>query len=228
MNRNTLKYIAAAAMLLDHISAFFLPISTPLGCIMRIIGRLTAPIMCHFISEGFSHTASKRKYGIRLLVFAVISQLPYSLANIDYQFRLNMIFTLFLGFLMLCAYEKIRNNLLKTTVIILLFIIANFSEWGIIAPMWILSFYILRSDKKSTVTAFVLISSMHVLINSVSAVYAGFHWYAQLWQAGLLLFIPFFLSYNGKKGSGSAFSKWFFYIFYPLHLFIIALILNLT
>ena len=56
MNRNTLKYIAVIAMLADHIALAFVGMNNPAGVIMRVIGRLTAPIMCYFLAEGFFHT----------------------------------------------------------------------------------------------------------------------------------------------------------------------------
>ena len=73
MNRNILKYIAVIAMLCDHISLVFVGMDKPLGVAMRVFGRLTAPIMCYFLVEGYMHTRSKKKYGARLLVFALIS-----------------------------------------------------------------------------------------------------------------------------------------------------------
>ena len=78
LNRTQLKYIAALAMLIDHIGAFFIPVTTPIGALCRIIGRLTAPIMCFFLAEGYEHTRSKLKYGIRLLIFALVSQPFYA------------------------------------------------------------------------------------------------------------------------------------------------------
>lgn len=229
MNRNQLKYIAAAAMLIDHISAFFIPITTPLGCVMRIIGRLTAPIMCFFLAEGFRYTTSHKKYGIRLFIFAVISQFAYSFAQgisiLTPDF--NMIFTLFLCFLILLTYEKIRNVILKTTVIFLLIAVSFFSDWGIIAPMWVLSFYILHNDTNYKILSFSLISLLHIVINSFPAISGGYNWYGQLWQLGVFMFIPLLLLYNGKSGKKNIFSKWFFYVFYPLHLIVIGQINNI-
>ena len=66
INRNALKYIAIVAMVSDHIAAALIPKETPPYFIMRLIGRLTAPIMCYFITEGFYHTRSRRNYGLRL------------------------------------------------------------------------------------------------------------------------------------------------------------------
>lgn len=229
MNRNQLKYIAAAAMLVDHIAAFFVPIETPLGCVMRIIGRLTAPIMCLFLAEGFRYTSSKTKYGIRLFIFAVISQFAYVFAH---GIRLltpnfNMIFTLFLCFLVLLSYENIKNSIIKAAVIFILVGFSLFSDWGIIAPMWVLAFYVLHDDTQYKIITFSLVSLIHIIISIVSAITNGYNWYSQMWQIGVFLFIPLLILYNGKNGSKNMFSKWFFYIFYPLHLLAIGQINNI-
>ena len=226
MKRNHLKYIAVAAMLLDHISAFFIPITSPAGCVMRIIGRLTVPIMCYFLAEGFRHTTSHKKYGIRLFIFAAISQFPYAFVQgipiLTPMF--NMIFTLFLCFLILLCYKKIENELLKITLIFALVLLSFFSDWGLIAPLWVLSFYIVNDDKKYRLFIFTAISTLHLLICTASAITNGDPWYAQMWQAGVFLFIPLMLLYNGKNGCKTLFSKWFFYMFYPAHLIAIGLI----
>ena len=224
MSRSTLKYIAIIAMTLDHISAFFLPIDTPLGCAMRIIGRITAPVMCYFIAEGFRYTSSRRNYGLRLFICAVISQAAYSFAHAGEAFELNMIFTLLIGFLMLCAYEEIKNTALRSITILLLTAASYFCDWGIIAPLWILSFHILRSDRKMLFSAFTFISLMHITLNTAACIITEIPWYSQLWQAGIFLFIPLILLCNGKKGRGGLFSKWFFYTYYPFHLAIIGIV----
>lgn len=223
MNRNHLKYIAATVMLLDHIAAFFLPVTSPAAGVMRLIGRLTAPIMCYFLAEGFRHTSSHKKYGIRLFIFAVISQVPYAFShNIPISMPMfNMIFTLFLCFLILLCYEKVENNILKISAILILIFISVFSDWGIIAPLWVLSFHILYNDPKYKILLFSAVSLLHIIICTVSVITSSDVWYAQMWQLGVFLFIPLMLCYNGKNGSKNIFSKWFFYIFYPLHLTII-------
>lgn len=224
MSRTVLKYIAIIAMTLDHISAFFLPIDTALGFAMRITGRITAPVMCYFIAEGFRFTSDRRSYGKRLLIFALISQPAYYFADTSQPLRLNMLFTLLIGFMMLCAYDKIKNTALKCAAIMLLLTASCFCDWGIIAPMWILTFHILKNDRKMLFTAFTAISLMHILINTMACITAGIAWYSQLWQAGVFLFIPLILLYDSKNGRGGIFSKWFFYTYYPLHLAIISVI----
>lgn len=226
MNRNQLKYIAAAAMLTDHAGMFFVPITNPIGLIMRIIGRLTAPIMCMFLAEGYFYTSSKKKYGIRLFVFAVISQFAYAFSheNPIYSPNFNMIFTLFLCFLILLSNEKIENAALKTLAIFALTAVSIFSDWGIIAPLWVLAFYLYKDDTNRKTLLFCLIAAMHVLMSVIFSITNGYNWYGELWQLGVYLFVPLMFLYNGKSGKNTAFSKWFFYVFYPLHLIVLGAI----
>ena len=222
LNRNQLKYIAIITMIIDHIAFLFIPLSSPIYSICRVIGKLTAPIMCYFLAEGYKYTSSKTKYATRLLVFAIISQFAFSLTFYHTLFSLNlfnMIFTLFLCFLVLLSYEKIRNKLIKWIVISCLVAVSYFSDWGIFAPLWVLGFYVFENETLKqvvyyyTITIFVIIFKC-IIINNYS-------WNNILIQLGLFLFIPVLYLYNGEKGNSNKFNKWFFYIFYPLHLIIL-------
>lgn len=228
LNRNQLKYIAAAAMLIDHIGMLFIPVSNPLGCLMRVIGRLTAPIMCMFLAEGYYYTSSKIKYGARLFVFAVLSQSAYAFAHGNSLLTpdFNMIFTLFLCFLILLANENIKNYALKAAVIFALTAVSYFCDWGVFAPLWVLTFYIFREDKKRKALLFSAIAGTEILSSVIFCVLNGYHWYGELWQTGLYLFIPVIFIYNGEGGSKNAFSRWFFYLFYPLHLVLLRIIFD--
>ncbi len=73
-----LKYIAIIAMFIDHFAWLFVNTNSVLGQLMHSIGRLTAPIMCFFIAEGYYKTSNIKKYLFRLGIFAVISILPFS------------------------------------------------------------------------------------------------------------------------------------------------------
>lgn len=79
LNRDTIKYLAILAMLLNHIANLFLTPGTLLCEIFLDIGYFTAITMCYFLVEGFHFTHSKRKYGQRLLLFAILSQVPFML-----------------------------------------------------------------------------------------------------------------------------------------------------
>lgn len=108
LNRDVIKYIAMFTMLLNHISHILLKEVTFLSELFVDVGYFTAITMCYFMVEGYRYTRSKKKYGRRLLLFAIISQFPYSLAfGIENGF--SMIYTLFLCFMILVVREKVAN-----------------------------------------------------------------------------------------------------------------------
>lgn len=229
LNRTQLKYIAVFAMLIDHIGMMFIPVTTPLGALCRIVGRLTAPIMCMFLAEGFKHTRSKEKYAIRLFVFALVSQPFYAYAhgNSIFEADFNMIFTLFLSFMALYCAEKINNRFLRFFCVVLLICLSTYGDWGITAPLWVLCFYKWGESKSKSAFAFSAVALYWIFRATLNCIDMGYHWYGEFCQLGLFLFIPVIYIYNGEKGSDSAFSKWFFYIFYPLHLLVLTVIHNL-
>ncbi len=215
-------------MLSDHIGIAFVGMDNPLGVAMRVFGRLTAPIMCYFLVEGYMHTRSKKKYALRLLSFAFISQIPFSylLTGRLFSTHLNMMFTLFLCFMMLLCLDKIENRFIGVACSLALFCICSECDWGLVAPLWVIVFLIFRNDKRKLCIFYALVCAFWVLRSVSMEVADGDLWYQGLWQAGTLGFIPFVYLYNGEAGRSSKFSKWFFYWFYPLHILIIAVVLR--
>ena len=230
LNRNEIKYLAMVAMLIDHIAMFFFSSGLPdaalfriaIYSLMRIIGRLTAPIMLFFLVEGFVHTSSRKKYGIRLLVFGLISQIPYALSHYNSLWKLdfNVIITLFVTFLMLIAAESINNRLVNRLVVFALIMVTFCCDWGVIGPFMAWLFYQNRDDRKAQIKYFSIICAIQVISAAVFLEMNGNHWYGELWQVGMFLVIPVLLCYNGESGSKSPINKWIFYIFYPLHLMV--------
>ena len=74
LNAGQLKLIAIIAMLFDHCVFLFLKNYFEVAVVLNVIGRLTMPIMCFFVAEGFYHTKDIKRYLMRMAVFAVISQ----------------------------------------------------------------------------------------------------------------------------------------------------------
>lgn len=221
LNRNQLKYIAIIAMLIDHIAFCFIPSSSFTHSICRFIGKLTAPIMCYFLVEGYKYTSSKIKYLMRLSVFSIVSQFAFSLAlfNKLFVFKFNMIFTLLLCFIVLLSYEKIKNKIVKWWIISALIIFSYYCDWGIFAPIWSLSFYIFKGNISKQVLSYSIITTIVIIIKYI--IIAAYPWNHILVQLGLLLFTAVLYLYNGERGKSSKFNKWFFYIFYPLHLLLL-------
>lgn len=224
LNRNQLKYIAIITMVIDHIGVFFIDSSTFIYALCRFVGKLSAPLICYFLVEGYKYTSSKKKYLARLGIFAIISQISFSLAisNKLFIFKLNMIFTLCICFLVLLSYEKIKNKLVKWTSIFCLILISYYCDWGIFAPLWVLVFNLFRENKLTQMCWYYVVTIFTIIIKYM--LINNYEWNTILCQLGLILFIPIIYLYNGEKGKNNKFNKWFFYIFYPLHLFIIALI----
>lgn len=108
--------------------------------VMVDVGYFTAITMCYFLVEGYGYTRSKEKYGKRLLLFALISEIPFCLAfteegTISFV-SMNMLFTLFLCFLILYAMEKIPSGTRQTLCILGLVFASAYSDWAFLAPIF--------------------------------------------------------------------------------------------
>ena len=99
----TLKIIAVVTMLIDHIAMAFLAQGSSLYMVMRSIGRLSFPIYCFLLVEGFYHTENKKKHLYMLLLFSIISEVPYDMIHghfISLSGQSVMV-TLLLGYVMI-------------------------------------------------------------------------------------------------------------------------------
>ena len=139
----------------------------------------------------------------------------------------SVIFTLFLGLVSIYLWDKV--NIPKYVKVILTGIIlwlSAFANWQYYLILLCLIFYFLKGNPKKmwityTIVAFLYIFSVSIFANPL---HIAFTWEFFPWKFGVFL-VPFFFSlYNGESGKKSAFNKWFFYIFYPLHLLIIGLL----
>ena len=224
MNREQIKYIAISAMLLDHIGMLFLPLHTPLGYLCRFVGRLTAPLMCFFLTEGFARTSSKKRYGLRLLIFAVISQPVYAWAcGVPlWEPEMNMLFTLFLCFLILLTEERLPQGP-RICAQVGLVVLSAWCDWSLWAPLWVLGFWRYRDSRKKQVAWYCAVAGLRV-IEGLLDLQNGTPLYAVSVFLGLFLAVPFLLLYDGRRGRGGKWAKWAFYWFYPLHLLVLMLL----
>ena len=175
---------------------------------MRGICRIVFPIYAFLLVEGFHHTHDKKKYGLRLLMFAAISEVPWDLLHTRMIIgsSQSVYVTLFLGFLGMCVLSSDKDTETKAVcaVIILLASLFANADYGCRGVGFILLLYVLRDQPiPQAVIGSCILSST--------------------WKAGLA-FIPINL-YNGERGmiKGKYWSL-FFYTAYPLHLLIIYLI----
>lgn len=228
LNSNHLKIIAIIAMTIDHIADLLYP-GMPnifISNIMHIIGRLTAPIMFFFICEGYHYTKDVKKYISRLFIFALISHfaycfafginfIPFSTGNIFNQ--TSIMWTLAWAVVALHIVHG-KNNLKewqKWLLIILINLITFSSDFSSIAVMAILFMYDRRGNLKSQMISMMAWLSLYALISYlfVSKTYG-------LIAMTAILVYPLLKNYNGQRGKVK-WLKWFFYLYYPLHLIII-------
>ncbi len=220
---SVLKLIAMLTMLVDHtafcilsqIDFFTQPLFTLLDrdislyFVLRLIGRLAFPIYAFLLVEGFVHTKNRKKYGIRLFAFALLSVIPWNVFHSGKLFypSQNVLFTLFFGYLALCAIEYLDKDKIKQlAALALLFALCLFTkiDYGIRGYGLVVAIYLLRN--KPIIQALL---SACILNNGYAAA---------------LAFIPIGL-YNGKRGfMKGKFSKYVCYLFYPLHMLVLGII----
>lgn len=220
INSFTLKIIAIITMTIDHVGATLFP----QYLFLRIIGRIAFPIFCYLIVEGFFHTKDVKKYLLRLLAFAFISEVPFDMAlksdnglNINFLNELNVFFTLLFGLLCIAAIDEIKTKKKTTWYSILLRII-------IVISSMLLAYY-LDTDYSVAGVAFIIIIYMlrekpvKLFIFSAILLYGCF---GSIEVYGLIGFLPIAF-YNGNKGPSL---KYLFYAFYPGHLLILYILKN--
>ena len=228
LSGSALKWIAVISMLVDHAAVVFFVASREVGrpllsadlyIVLRCIGRLAFPLYAFLLAEGFFHTRSVEKYLLRLFLFGVVSEIPFDLAfrgvwlEGTYQ---NVYFTLALGLLAVwlwmratggearsCGAGRVLLGLLGVAAAAFVAWLGktDYGAWGVltIAAMVILR----RSEWKRDlfVGAFLLGSNMLEAVGFIDFVLLHF--------------------YNEERGRQP---KYFFYLFYPTHLLVLALL----
>lgn len=239
LNSNQLKLIAIIAMTVDHIAwAMFDGYPRALlALVMHIIGRFTCPIMCYFIAEGYHYTRNINKYTFRLFAFAFVSHFAYIFASNDFvDFKsfipfyygnflnqTSVMWSLAWGLVMLrIADSKRIKSIYKVLLVILICIITLPSDWSCIAALCIMAIGTNRGDFRKQMSWMIFYVALYSLVYffAIDKAYG-------ILQMGVVLSIPVIAMYNGERGKNpkiNKFMKWFFYIFYPVHLFVIGLI----
>lgn len=235
---STLKWIAIVTMLIDHIGASILTKKllymgdnpeafggvTPqfieqynnLYYVMRVtrtIGRIAFPIFCFLLVEGFLRTKNFRKYFLRMASFALLAEIPFDLvfatSPVFWGYQ-NVMITLLIGMLTMygCRVleEKIPNK------------VGQFVAWGGCFALGAIVAELLKTDygAKGIIPIMVLYLLRHFKLYQMIGGALSFIW--EIPAPLSFLFIGF---YNGKRGMKM---KYFFYLFYPLHLIILYLI----
>ncbi len=216
MTGTALKLIAVVSMLIDHTGDVLFP-----GQLwLRYIGRLAFPIYCFLIVEGFIHTRNVMKYMARLLVFGIVSEIPFDLAffeEISYPGYQNVFWTLLLGLMSIYMMSLVKIEDIRLRIPLQMLICVPFAAIGQLAHTdyrWIgvvliSGMYLFRSVEVLRIATAGIVF-LPVFINDIE-------------YFGMLSFIPMHF-YNGKRGRTGKILQWGFYLFYPVHLLTLAFI----
>ena len=227
LSGTALKRLALCSMLLDHLGASCLeagvfsrpgPISEPLLTLdlcLRWAGRLAFPIYCFLLVEGFLHTHDFKKYALRMLGFALISEWPFDWAFFSgvWWGHQNVYFTLLLGLLAMKALDTFRTGEGTPDARGILCAAACTGaaallrcDYDVMGMALILALYLTREER----TAQCIAGAVFTLFEPVAPLAFGLVWF-----------------YSGERGSCSRAEQWAFYWVYPAHLFLLAVLTNL-
>ena len=139
MDRTMIKLIAIICMALNHTAHVLLPADTLVYKFCMWVGFFTAVTMCYFLTEGFRYTHDRKRYAIRLLICAVLSQIPYTMAL--YIGNLNMMFSLFLAFCILVLSKSRLPAVIRLLTSLPVLLLSLYADWALSAPVFTLLFY---------------------------------------------------------------------------------------
>lgn len=236
MSTFTLKIIACLTMLIDHITAIFIPQNTGLlfhlslfgfekditwYVIGRVIGRISFPIFAFLIVEGFFHTKNLKKYIARLAIFAVISEIPYDFAFWDFPntafmfFRQNIMLTLLLGLLTITFLDAIHRNFMDQPIFMNVFMTA-------VVVAGALTLVFLNGSYQELGYGVLLIVLFYMFHGRKKPMIIAFILLVGFMRGDIefmaILAAPILYCYNGEKGRSV---KYLFYWFYPVHLVVL-------
>lgn len=223
-----LKGIALLTMLIDHFAAVFYAGSLYAGrrifsysvyLTLRILGRLAFPIYAFLLVEGCRHTRSAPKYLLRLLLFGLVSELPFDFALrrawVDWSYQ-NVYFTLFLGLAAILLWDLVTKRspgtcglprlLLALGCLAAMAYAAKLArtDYGLWGVLTIEAFYLFgHSEWQRDLFSGCALLGSSPLEAFGFADYVLFHFY------------------NGRRGRQP---KYLFYVFYPLHLIALGLL----
>lgn len=221
MSSFALHIWAMLLMLCDHLQLTLLP-DLP---ILRCVGRLAFPLFAFMAVEGYLHTRSLKKYFLRLLMLAVISEVPFDLlvsGSVFDPMHQNVIWTIILGLCCIRAFENIsadRKMMLSAVVIIASLAAAiiarvDYSSAGVLT---LLAFYAFRGN-----TLWCRLMQL-LSLAFINLVLLGGIEFAFPYQALAVLSLPIIWLYDGSQGPHNGFIKAANYLFYPAHMLILAL-----
>lgn len=232
LSASALRVLAMTCMLLDHMWATVVPGNFWMTC----VGRLAFPLYAFQLAEGFFHTADRRRYALRLLGLAFVSEVPFDLVQFStpfFPFHQNTVFTLLLGLWVISGLDRARRERTPRRIVLGLLTLAaacllggiGFVDYGVMGVLTVVLFYLLRNfplARLAQLAAMVLLNI--VFFKGQTIPLLGFDFPIQ--GFAVLALVPIWL-YSGKKGFGGKGFQWAAYLFYPIHLLVLYLLYTL-
>ena len=247
-----LKLVAVFTMLLDHAASGILeyylqyvPLNNDvwellyrINSDLRVIGRIAFPLFCFLMIHGFIHTHSRLKYAGNLLLFALLSELPFDFLfydGIDFAHQ-NVFWTLLIGLFMIWALEAVNQTNIKIILKyaaslpviaagIKMSMVLN-TDYAWTGVLLILGLYLFRKKKGLQCTIPFVVFFIARVFRNVELGYYSFgiqvirETFKLYWSIVISAFM--ILCCNEKRYIRKG--KYFFYAFYPVHISILYLI----
>ncbi len=220
--RDFLKIIAIIAMTADHASTVFLNEGSDLYNICQFFGNFTIVIMCFFITQGLRFTRSVLKYAERLLLWAVISKIPFYLL---FGLQLNVLFTLLASLTIIYLLDR-KGLLITLTALALFFPISLICDWSIIAPVFAIIFYVLQKKQKEQFSL-ILVPASYFILRTILYSETQVEYIVGTISIFLASAVIYALSIKTEEQGKGRIPGLVFYAYYPVHLFLIDIISSL-
>ena len=223
LSQEWLKIIACVTMLVDHIGATLLPQYIGLRC----IGRISFPIYCFLLAEGVHYTKNPHKYGLRLAISVLISEIPFDLALFGeltpyYQ---NVMLTLLLAFFMAMFMKRTEEPILRILLVLPFCIAAEWlrTDYGSMGVALVAMFVLTRELPYKRLIQSLLMVPILWMMEGMWVDIAGI--WLPIEMLALLSMIPITL-YSGSKSTHGRGVQRVFYLFYPVHLTLLYLLIK--
>ncbi|MEG0692172.1 MAG: TraX family protein [Oscillospiraceae bacterium] len=240
LSREWLKGLAMLFMVFDH--AYMTVVNVAGYQWMTQIGRIAFPIFAFQIAEGYAHTSSKNKYLLNMLIFALISEIPYNLmmgGEVIGPFHQNVMFTFLIALVFLKFIDKVLllnihwaikavfiGGICTLSVVVGTLTFVDYSGFGVLT---VLIFYIAKLMPKQYMTITIQVLGLwminYIYLGGKVIILPGGYEFPE--QAFALLSLLFIWMYSGKKslkGKSEIRFKYFAYLFYPAHILALSLI----
>ena len=225
LNGFHLKLIAICTMLIDHMGYTLFP-----GVMwLRCVGRVAFPIFCFLIAGGCVYTHDRKKYAARLLVFALLSEIPYNLMNsgmIWDPYDQNVLWTLLTGALVCWLIDWALKKctplsfvLTGAAMVAAYWLLEAFrTDYGGWGMLLVAAFYGVHRAPSGAVVKMIA-QAFGLAFFSLGVM--GGYLSIELWS--LVSLAPIWL-YNGQRGFSHKAVQYGFYAFYPVHILVLSLI----